>query len=77
MESADQDGMTPKENVFEEVRAAFVISTDIEGLMSHYYVDYPACHTVDRDRRRTAPTPCPRVADRSRHKRRAHTVGEA
>ena len=32
MESADQDGMTPKEIFFEEVRAAFGISIDVEAL---------------------------------------------
>jgi len=47
MESADQDGMTPKEVFFAEIRSAFDISTGIEELMNRYYVDYPACYNVD------------------------------
>lgn len=46
MESADQDGMTPKETFFERVRGEFDISADLEGLLAQYYVDYPACYTV-------------------------------
>jgi len=34
MESADQDGMTPKKVFFEEVREAFGISSDIEELLA-------------------------------------------
>ena len=49
MEAADQDGMTPKEIFFEEVRAAFGISIDVEELLARYYVDYPACYTVDTE----------------------------
>ncbi len=49
MESADQDGMTPKEIFFEEVRAAFDISSDAEELLARYYLDYPACYTVDTE----------------------------
>ena len=49
MESADQDGMTPKKVFFEEVREAFGISSDIEELLARYYVDYPACYTVGAD----------------------------
>jgi putative hydrolase of the HAD superfamily len=47
LEATDQDGMTPKEIFFEEIRAAFDISSDVEALLARYYVDYPACYTVD------------------------------
>ena len=49
MESVDQDGMTPKEIFFEEVRAAFDISSDAEELLARYYLDYPVCYTVDTE----------------------------
>ena len=49
MEATDQDGMTPKEVFFEEIRAVFHISSDVEALLAGYYVEYPACYTVDTD----------------------------
>jgi HAD superfamily hydrolase (TIGR01549 family) len=47
MESADQDGMTPKQNFFEQVRAEFDVSSDVEELLARYYIDYPACYTAN------------------------------
>ena len=47
MESTDQDGMTPKEIFFEQVKAKFDISRNVEELLTRYYVDYPACYRVD------------------------------
>jgi FMN phosphatase YigB (HAD superfamily) len=47
MESADQDGMTPKEIFFEQVRAEFDISSDVEELLARYDIDYPACYMAD------------------------------
>jgi putative hydrolase of the HAD superfamily len=47
MRSADQDGMTPKEALFEQMRAEFDVSTDVEELLARYYLDYPDCYTVD------------------------------
>jgi putative hydrolase of the HAD superfamily len=49
MEAADHDGMTPKETFFEEIRTEFDISMDIEELLARYYVDYPACFTVNTE----------------------------
>jgi putative hydrolase of the HAD superfamily len=49
MESADQDGMTPKEIFFEQVRAEFGISRHVEELLARYYVDYPACYTAEAE----------------------------
>lgn len=47
MVSADQDGMTPKQIFFEQVRAAFAVSSDVDELLARYYVDYPACYTAN------------------------------
>ena len=49
LEIVDRDGMMPKDAFFREIRAAFDISKDIEELLTRYYVDYPACFTVDAE----------------------------
>jgi putative hydrolase of the HAD superfamily len=49
MESADRDGLEPKESFFEQVRAEFDIAVDIEELLARYHEDYPACYTVDQE----------------------------
>ena len=78
MESADQDGMTPKEAFFEVVRDAFDISSGVEELLDRYYVDYPACYTLGAGTvQGLRQLRAPRLADRGRHKRRANTAGEA
>jgi FMN phosphatase YigB (HAD superfamily) len=47
MQSADQDGMTPKRIFFERIRAAFNISSNVEDLLARYFADYPTCYTAD------------------------------
>ncbi len=47
MESADQDGMTPKEIFFAHVREQFDMSCSLEELLASYYVDYPSCYVAD------------------------------
>jgi HAD superfamily hydrolase (TIGR01549 family) len=47
MESADHDGMTPKQIFFEQVRSEFSISRDVEELLARYYVDYPICYKAE------------------------------
>jgi putative hydrolase of the HAD superfamily len=47
MQSADQDGMTPKRIFFEKILAAFNISNDVEDLLARYLTDYPTCYTAD------------------------------
>jgi putative hydrolase of the HAD superfamily len=47
MVSADQDGMKPKDLFFEQVRAQFDMSNDVEELMARFHLDYPRCYTVD------------------------------
>jgi FMN phosphatase YigB (HAD superfamily) len=46
IESADQDGTAPRQIFFEQVRSEFGISCDVEALLAHYYVNYPACYTA-------------------------------
>lgn len=41
--------MTPKKVFFEQVRAQFEISEDVEDLIARYDMDYPACYTADVD----------------------------
>ncbi|HEX3793431.1 MAG TPA: HAD family hydrolase [Acidimicrobiales bacterium] len=49
LESADQDGLTPRRIFFEQVRAEFDVSSSVEELVVRYYQDYPACYTVDAE----------------------------
>jgi FMN phosphatase YigB (HAD superfamily) len=44
--SADQDGLKPRDQFFQEVRGQFHMSTGVEGLIERYYVEYPGCYTV-------------------------------
>jgi FMN phosphatase YigB (HAD superfamily) len=45
--SADQDGMTPKQIFFDQVRSKFGIPPDVQELLARYYVDYPACYMAE------------------------------
>jgi HAD superfamily hydrolase (TIGR01549 family) len=47
MESADRDGMTPRQIFFEQVRSEFSISRDVEELLARYDVDYPICYMAE------------------------------
>jgi len=49
LEATDQDGMTPKDIFFEEIRDAFNISSDVDTLLVRYHIEYPACYTVDAE----------------------------
>jgi HAD superfamily hydrolase (TIGR01549 family) len=49
IESADDDGMAPRERFFADIREQLDITTNIDDLIAHYHVDYPRHFTVDRE----------------------------
>ncbi len=49
IEQLDGDGSIPREEFFEAVRRAFGITTSIEELVSHYYLEYPECFAIATD----------------------------
>jgi HAD superfamily hydrolase (TIGR01549 family) len=49
IESADADGLKARELFFRQIREEFQIRTTVEDLLASYYVDYPACYSVDQE----------------------------
>jgi FMN phosphatase YigB (HAD superfamily) len=47
IESADGDGLKPRDLFFAEAREQLGVETGVDDLLARYYVDYPACYTVD------------------------------
>jgi FMN phosphatase YigB (HAD superfamily) len=47
IESADGDGLKPRDLFFGEVREQLEVETGVDDLLARYYLDYPACYTVD------------------------------
>jgi HAD superfamily hydrolase (TIGR01549 family) len=47
IESADDDGLRPRDQFFEVLRSTFYISTSIDDLVDAYRDQYPRCYTVD------------------------------
>jgi putative hydrolase of the HAD superfamily len=44
---ADKDGRTTRNRFFVEICEPLNISTPVEELLVHYYVDYPACYSIE------------------------------
>jgi FMN phosphatase YigB (HAD superfamily) len=47
IESADGDGLKPRDLYFGEVRERLGVETGVDDLLARYYVEYPACYTVE------------------------------
>jgi putative hydrolase of the HAD superfamily len=47
IESADQDGMRPREEFFEILRTSLSLSESRDDLLDSYRDDYPPCYSVD------------------------------
>ncbi len=45
----DEDGLSPRESFFHELRELFSISRTVETLLERYYVDYIGCFDVGSD----------------------------
>ena len=49
IEHVDVDGTRSRRLFFDELRAQFGITTGSEDLIARYYVDYPACFTIESE----------------------------
>jgi HAD superfamily hydrolase (TIGR01549 family) len=49
IESADADGLKTRDIFFRQIREELDIRTGVEELLARYYVDYPACFSVDQE----------------------------
>jgi FMN phosphatase YigB (HAD superfamily) len=49
IESADAEGLKARDRFFREIREELGIRTNVEDLLASYYVDYPACYSVDHE----------------------------
>jgi putative hydrolase of the HAD superfamily len=47
IESTDEDGFKPRDLFFSEIQEALGVTTSLDELLDRYYVDYPACYSVD------------------------------
>ncbi len=47
IKAADGDGLKPRDLFFGEVREQLGVETGVDDLLTRYYVDYPACYSVD------------------------------
>jgi putative hydrolase of the HAD superfamily len=47
IEQADEDGTRSRRLFFDELRAEFALTTDLEQLLERYYLEYSACFWVD------------------------------
>jgi HAD superfamily hydrolase (TIGR01549 family) len=49
IQSADADGLNPRNEFFNAIRSEFGIMTEVEELVTRYYADYPACYSISQD----------------------------
>jgi HAD superfamily hydrolase (TIGR01549 family) len=49
IELADADGLKARDLFFRQIREQLQIRTNVEDLLASYYVDYPACYSVDQE----------------------------
>jgi HAD superfamily hydrolase (TIGR01549 family) len=47
IERADGDGLNARDTFFLQLKKMFGIETSVEDLLARYYVEYPACYSVD------------------------------
>jgi len=49
IESADEDGLRPRDQFFEVLRTSLSIEASIDNLLDSYRDEYPRCYTVSED----------------------------
>ena len=49
IESADEDGLRPRDQFFEVLRASLPIETSVDDLLDSYHDEYPQCYTVSEE----------------------------
>ncbi|MGC2484727.1 MAG: HAD family hydrolase [Acidimicrobiales bacterium] len=47
IESVDEEGLTPRDEFFSQIRGEFGLTTSAQKLLDLYHLDYPACFAVD------------------------------